>query len=198
MPESAGRLADRILARVRDPHGLAHPRALVRRLIQQAADFINLVGRFAVNYHFFETEPFRLFYSVRALYPDIGWVVGVRLDGLELSRVEWTTLPYVDPVWFRAVASRPEAWARLGDDRLVIYPAMTAPVSLQLVFTTLQADLDADTTVVELPDDVLPLVVDAVELLLLGRARMFAPGPELMKALVTRIQVAATAPGIAP
>lgn len=190
---SVGPAVDTILQRVRDPAGLAHPRAFVRGLLTHAQRLVNLASPGALEEALLPTQPFRCIYDFVGLTQSgvavdptqVARVEAVRLDeSSDLPLVGWETLAQVDRRWPRKVAGYPRVWSRCGRDLVIIWPARPTPSSVILVYTKLTAVLAADADVFELRADRLPCVLALTEALLLLRLRRFDAVPEA----ITRFQ----------
>ena len=174
MAEVAGTLIDTVLRRVRDPGGAAHPRALVRDLLSQVQRLVNAARRDVLVEVAFTTEPNRLVYPMTS-HPDLATSIrieAIRDDDRVLPRVSWESIHAHDHRWFRKVRDQFDAWAPVGRDLFVIYPAKSTASTVTIIATKLTDPLTTDASATELPDQRLPAVRDFVEGLLLARHRL--------------------------
>jgi hypothetical protein len=188
MAEVAGTLVDALLQRVRDPSGLAHTRDTARLVLSHVQRIANYALRAVLDSATLPTEPYRQVYPVLSLLPAAARVVGIREGARDLDEIAWPLFHLSVPRWFRATGPRFEAFARIGDDLLVIYPAKTLASSVSVVYARLTTALVNDSTPTDMPDEYLPLVLDVAEAILLLRQRQYAPAQEIETRVVARFQ----------
>lgn len=183
MATTAGPLVDTVLRRVRDPQGSAHSRSLVRWLLSLAQQIANGGLRSVLSTVSFTTAPLQQIYSMTALVPSAIRIVAVREGDRNLAPVAWGELSQVDRHWSRRVGDRYEVWAPIGRDLFVLHPAQPSSATVVLVVAKLTNSLTVDTSVVELPDDAQPVMLDLTEALLNLKNRSQEPGAAALERL---------------
>lgn len=158
---------------------LAHSRVILLDIINRVNYALNAFLRLKVGTATLALTSQTTMYSVAGLASDIIRVIGVRADERDLTEVPWDFLVHQDPSWFRRVGARPELFARIGRDILVIYPAMPflgPPPSVQIRYVQRPATIaDSGSTVTFPTDDVKSILLDLAEVVALYRGRVFAP-----------------------
>ena len=179
---ACGTLADELLRRVRDPQATAHPRTIVRNLLDRAQVlFIRATGTVIIERDITITQD-RLVYD---LDPQTTLRI---LDCFFVTRRLWPIrwgqqTGQGGPVWWRASsAGGPRVWSPLGTTHFIIYPAPTASVTLTLRVQLRPDTLSADDVEMQIPTEFFPRLLDFVEAMLLLRQRDPAL-PECMKRL---------------
>lgn len=86
---------------------------------------------------------------------------------------DWRQLFQYNRDWFRATGTRIEAWAQIGRDLLILYPALTSGDSVTVYHTKLTDTLDDSTDELELPDEDIDLLLDVCEMVLHANLRQF-------------------------
>lgn len=175
MAEPAGSLVSTLLRRVRDPQGAMHDRVTVARpFLSHAQRLVNAGLRAVIGEAVLVTEPYRLIYPVAALLPNAVHIESVREADRDLADVTWESLWHTDGSWFRRTGDRFEAFARIGRDLLVVYPAKKVASSITVVYTALTANLTQDSIATDLDDTLHAPMLALAESLLYLRARDFA------------------------
>lgn len=179
---ACGELVDELLRRVRDPQGTAHPRWIVRDLLDRAQVlYVRQTGiliqerdqQLFAHQLVYTIDPQQtlrildLYYITRRLWP-IRWPQMVAQRG---------------QTWWRgSSAAGPRVWAPLGTTHFVVYPAPTSNMTISVREQYRPAALTSDTVDMQIPNEFFPRILDLVETLLLLRQRDPAL-PEAMKRL---------------
>jgi len=184
MAEAAGTLVSALLRRVRDPQALANTRDFTRSILSDCQRLINArSGRVLETTTAFATEPMRMFYPLAASVPTAVRVVAVREGGRDLDRITLKQLNQISTNWFRRIGYRFEAFAEVGRDLLVIYPAKTVVSAVDIVAVKLTDSLVNDDEATDLPDEDLHDVMELAEAILLTKMRDI----DTVKPLIERI-----------
>lgn len=188
MAEVAGTILDVVLARVRDPSGMAHDRTTVALpLLDRAQKMVNAFTKQVKSTDSVTIEQKRQIHSMRDLIPGAVKVVDVRQGERSLTKVDWTTLFYTDREWMRRIDARFEVFAQLGVDLLVIHPASDLSETLEIVSVKQTTTLTEPDSVTEIVDNDLPVVFDLTEALLSLRQREFQSVADALTRLSARI-----------
>lgn len=173
-------LTDAVLQRVRDPGGLAHPRELVRRLLDRTQCAVQAAAPGWVLQITLTTQPAQLIYPIASFadasdedHPPCIRVERVTADypPRDLVDVPWRTLAQTDRHWLRRTGSKLLTFSRLGRDHLILYPALKESVLCSILYTPVPTALGAEDVPLELREDRLPAVAALTEMLLLLRQR---------------------------
>lgn len=189
--QPVGPLVDTVLRRVRDVQGSAHPRALVRWLLSMAQQLVNARFDNALDTATFTTEPQRQIYPLAAGFPTSVRVIAVRQDGRDLGAVPWADLIQLDRRWHRRAGPRLETWSPIGRDLLVLHPALATAATVDVVVTKLTTSLTIDSDTLEVPDQLIPPMLDLVEAIVLTKGRLFEPAAAALDRLAASTQSAA-------
>ncbi len=187
MATVAGQLVDTALQRVRDPGGLAHSRALVRLVLTHLQRILNAKFGVVVESRTLTTVPRQQVYPIAALTAETLRVISVREGVRDLIRVAWPELWYQDRNWPFRVEDRHESFSVIGRDLLVIYPAKPAASTVTLICATLTATLTDDTVVIELQEELHPLLLSLAEAILLTRQRVYGPLKALTEVISSQV-----------
>ena len=204
MGEAASTLVDTVLQRVRDPQGSATPRAMVRTFLSEAQRFINGATEEVDFQVTFTTQPYQQVYPITPSFLDPATgqpvclrIVDIRQDTRNLVMVEnWHVLAQTDRQWFRKVGVRHEVWTAIGRDLLVVHPAMKDAGTITVNCVKLTLPFQNDQTLADLPDDLLPLLLDLTETFVSLRMRKFDGIKPLLDRLATRLFGVETAEGV--
>lgn len=185
MAETAGSLATALSLRIRDPNNTAHNLAVVyevlshcQRLVNAAGDVRRETSTSAVSPG---TNPFTtLFINNRMRVTEIrvGANNTAASKSTPLPRVNWRQLAVRDPHWVRATAPRPRYWDMIGQNILLLWPNWTQPFNIQRRILTNPATLTGSSSVTELPDQHMPMILALAESVLLLRHRLLASVPQ--------------------
>ena len=180
----AAELIDAVLERVRDPGGAAHPRALVRSLLDRCQQAIQAAAPGWVMQVKLPTQKRQSIYPVSTFadlsdtdHPACLRVVRVT-EGFpprDLTEVPWRSLALVDRRWLRRTAGEFISFARLGVDLLVLFPGKAQISEVLVLYAGVPTPLTGEDTQFELRDDRLQAVAALTEILLLLRQRTLAP-----------------------
>lgn len=179
MPETSDTLTSTLLARVRDPQGLATSRLEAAQFLTHAQRLVNIGMPQALDSSPLVLERLRMVYPVSGLLPLSGKVLGARdADGRPLPLVEWRALKWQSPTWFRDIGDRPLTISRLGRDSIVVYPALHQTQTITVLSAKVTSDLTAVAVPVETTELFVGMVLDIGELLILLKQRhMYAMQP---------------------
>lgn len=187
MPTQAGELVDRVLQRVRDEHATGNSREFVRRVLTHCQRLLNAKLGLVIASVEFPTVAYQQVYPIASLAASALRVVGVQQANRDLVEVKWQEFGYVRRQWPRDVGSRLENFALIGRDLLVLYPSQTANASVTLRCAALTADLAADLTDVQVPDEFHPLLTDLASAVVLTKMRTYLTLDELSKSIEGRL-----------
>lgn len=193
----AGPLVDQILGRVRDPQARITSRNFVRDRLADAQRLINTRFGFILDSATLTTEPLRIFYPVTALLAGAAWPQYVQQGERDLVKTAWKALWFMRRGWPRVVGPQYELWSLIGRDTIVVWPASTVSVALTVLSAKLTAGLANDDAELELPDDTLPMVVDLATVLVLLKARDYAPMAEAVASWKARVKERSVQPSVA-
>lgn len=175
MPDVAKTLTDQVLRRVRDVHGLAHSRALVRTLLSHSQRLLNSLLGIVTTSTSFTTYPHQQFYQISGLLTGsdaITKVMAVKEDSRDLTHlINIRQLHHLDTRWVRAIGPRFDAWTQLGRDMLIIYPAKTVGSTVTIVGAKLTTALTGEDTALEMPNEYHDHIVSLAEIMLLAKQR---------------------------
>ena len=175
MPDVAKTLTDQVLRRVRDVHGLAHSRALVRTLLSHSQRLLNSLLGIVTTSTTFTTYPHQQFYQISGLLTGsdaITKVMAVKEDSRDLTHlINIRQLHHLDTRWVRAIGPRFDAWTQLGRDMLIIYPAKTVGSTVTIVGAKLTTALTGEDTALEMPNEYHDHIVSLAEIMLLAKQR---------------------------
>jgi len=175
VPDVAKTLTDQVLRRVRDVHGLAHSRALVRTLLSHSQRLLNSLLGIVTTSTSFTTYPHQQFYQISGLLTGsdaITKVMAVKEDSRDLTHlINIRQLHHLDTRWVRAIGPRFDAWTQLGRDMLIIYPAKTVGSTVTIVGAKLTTALTGEDTALEMPNEYHDHIVSLAEIMLLAKQR---------------------------
>ena len=175
MPDVAKTLTDQVLRRVRDVHGLAHSRALVRTLLSHSQRLLNSLLGIVTTSTSFTTYAHQQFYQISGLLTSadaITKVMAVKDGSRDLTHlVNIRQLNHLDMRWVRALGPRFDAWTQLGRDMLIIYPAKTLNSTVTIVGAKLTTELTGEDTALELPNEYHDHIISLTEIMLLAKQR---------------------------
>lgn len=196
MAEVAGSLVSVALQRVRDPGGVAITRDFARSVVSLAQRHINALLKLVIEEATLATVPTQQLYPIFGSFPNAVKIVTVEAaDGgtthnRELDQLDdWRDLGMIDRKWFRKTGPRFEAFGTIGRGVLVIHPALAVADTVRVTYAKWTADLVAEGTATELPDEHLPLVLDLAEVILSIKMRQFEPAKMTMKRLADRLKI---------
>lgn len=188
MTVAAHDLIDQVLQRVRDPQGTTASREFVLKLLSSAQQLLNAKTGYVTDEATLVTEPLRCFYPIQALLPQSQKVMYVRdASDRDLLPVTWRSFWYMKRGWPREVAERLQLWSTVGRDVLVLWPTLRASETVTVVSAKLTTPLVNEHESPELPDNLLPMLVDLTEVLTLLKMRKQAIAGEAMSSLLGRI-----------
>jgi len=174
---------DQVLARVNDRGGIIHARALVLKLISQCQQSINGASRDVRGTATFQTVTAQPFYKISEVLPSCLTMEYAEAEGEELNQVPYESLQTLDASWIRARADRPDYWASIGKDLLILYPATVSPITVTARYVLLTPELGSEDDDLVLPPERIDQLIDLVDSVLLFRERKF----DEMESTLTRI-----------
>lgn len=190
MPDTnAGVLTDNLLRRLRDPSAVGLQRSFVRRILSDSQRLVNAHERKTKESVMFTTNPLQQFYKVQENFSHSIRIEFVREGGRDLRKTDIRSLTQINTKWFRKVGPRFEHFALVGRDLLVIYPAKIWESSVEVVYTKLTTELDADDVEVELPDDDMVQASDLAQIILLCKMRRIETIAPLLEQFMSRNQL---------
>jgi len=170
----AADLISEVLTRVRDPNGTAHSRQFVLRMVTEAQRLVNAETRALLGEAVVTVDSTNSLLDITGLLPTDCIRVETIRDGLrDITKApSWRTLAQADRRWRYTKGSIVSAWAPIGPMRVALYPALTTPTDLTLVFTRRPPAL-TESTPIDLPEPLQPALVNLVEQILLCRHRLY-------------------------
>lgn len=173
MAIKVGPIVDQLLRRARDPEGLATNRDQIHTLLTHTQRYVTLKNHAVVSVLPYTLVKRRVVYDIGELSPDISQVVGVRLNGEDLTQTAWRALVRQNREWLRATSATPDTWALLGRNLLVIYPGITQAVAVEIVYIPTTPIVDHPDNDLALTDEHVNELLDCTEGLLWIRNRQF-------------------------
>jgi hypothetical protein len=186
MAQSVGPLVDQLLRRVRDPHGTAHARALVRRFLNYAEGFVGVAEQANLESFTFTTDPLRVLYNCKDVDPTMRILAirSVMWNGKDLVKTPFGMLGGTSMTWFRDIGQDYLTWSPIGRDLFVLYPAMTKAQTVTVVsLTHVPYPYPNDQALTTIEDHRLSETLDFAEALLLLRLRRL----DLLKPALKRV-----------
>lgn len=188
MTTIAGVVITKALQRVRDPQGSAHTRVFVRTILSHAQRIINAIFRDVRVTSTFTTEASRLAYPVQSNLTDNLRIVSITHEGSELAVETLAGLQGSDPSWPRTRGAKIQAFASVGRDLLLLYPALDRNSTVEITSIKDTGLIIGEDSALDLPDERVKTALDFTEILLLIRQRDFDEAEALLKAVVEDIQ----------
>lgn len=182
-------LIDALSLRLRDAGNTAHSRDLIRRILSHTQRAVNLAQKVRkTDTTAFTPSAFRTLYRTTEIAADVGHIERIRVLDRTLPEIPWSQLVNNSRTWLQDVGSRHRVWSRIGGTLFVLAPRIHTPVAVNVVYTTIPADVVDDATNVDLPDEWLPLVLDLAEAVMLMKARLYAPMEDVMQRVMTMLE----------
>lgn len=192
MPVPCGVLVDRVLQRVRDEHAAGNPRPFVREVLTGTQRLLNAKMGLVIGDIAFPTVAYQQVYPIVRIAEAAMRIVGVLQDGRDLSEVQWREFWWRRGPWLRDVGERLESFALIGRDMLVLYPAQRLNGEVTLRAAVRTTTLESDQTLIQIPEDFHPLLVDLTSAVLLLKMRTYATLDDLNKSIQARLTPAMT------
>lgn len=189
MAETAGNLTSELLIRVRDPQGSIRNRVFARDILDRCQKIINASQALVIASQSFALEQSRLVYDVSGTITDLVEVRAVRWQDRDLDETTLTELKGYSRTWFRDTADDPLAFARVGRDLLIIYPAPNAVINVDVIYTKLTTDFTAESIAIELSADNVDIMLDLAEIILLMQQRAFTPVADSIRRIGARLRI---------
>jgi hypothetical protein len=149
--------------RVRDPHNTAITVAQWLELLSRTQAIWNAATLRITTDAPITLEPYCVVYPIAALIPDAVRLITVRIGDHVLSPVDYSGLKQMNPQWLRDAAMRPEQWATLGRDLLIVHPAPLQALTLTVTYLKHTAPILDVTTELEMPEHEHPGLLDLTE-----------------------------------
>ena len=188
MATIAGVIITKVLQRVRDPQGSAHTRPFVLEILSHTQRIINAIfGPVRVT-NTFTTEADRLAYPIQSNLPDNLKIVSITHEGSELIGETLSGLQGNDPSWPRTRGVKIQAFAPIGRDLIILYPALERNSTVEITSIKDTGLITGETATMDLPDERVKTAIDFTEVLLLIRQRDFDEAETLLKSVIEGIQ----------
>lgn len=174
-------LVTQLARRVRDTTNFAHARTFLLETLNRCNRALNAAIQAEIDTTLIVSVPGRVLYRIPDDFSgatNILRVIGVRdLAGRDLQNIDFDQLVENDPEWLHRTGARPELFARVGRDLLVVYPAQTAPAELLVaVYVQLPDDLlDDSGETPSVPFERASILLDLAEVVVYLRGRIFLP-----------------------
>jgi hypothetical protein len=180
-------LVNTALARARDPKGMATPAfptsaipllSTACGLVSTSQQVINGIVGDVIQSFALTVQPRTLIYQVSASVPASVKIETVRdASGRDLDYMgeDINQLAWLDTRWVTKTDAAPRCWMQCGRDLLILYPGVNTAQTVNVVCSTLTAALQNPNDVSVVQPETDNLVLDLVELLLLLKARDYAP-----------------------
>lgn len=159
--------------RVRDLLFTAHTASDIRFVLSEAQRIVNARTRAVLGSVTYEVPAESRYLAHDPTSSTLLRVDHIRAAGRDLPRVDLHSLTGVDSRWPSSLGSRLKAWARVGHDLLIFYPAPLLATSVELRGPLYTNELTSDTSVLQVPDSLRGGILDIAEALLLVRQRLF-------------------------
>lgn len=172
MAENVGEKVSELLIRVRDPQGSATSRTLTIDILSQCQRLVNMQTGLVTDSATMTLNGRKLFYNeMSTVLPEHARIIGVRYQGSNLERTTVAELRALDSSWFRRIANRPEAYAMIGREILVIHPGIEQADTVTVDYVKLLDNLTREDDSFELADQDVPDVLDLAEVIVLLKQR---------------------------
>ena len=167
--------------KVRDTANAGYTRVLVLDVLNRAQRSVNArLGLVHTTATFSTTNS--PIYDIPTIATDIVRIIAVRDANRELDRVEWRDLVHQDRRWLRARGPTPYVWTTVGRELLLVVPAPQLATTLTTVYVQQTANMDdGAVTLLAIPDEYKPILLDVGEAILLFKAREFTAMQEAVK-----------------
>jgi hypothetical protein len=167
--------------KVRDTANAGYTRVLVLDVLNRAQRAINARLGLVHSTATFTTTNSPI-YDIPTIASDVVRVIAVRDSNRELDKVEWRDLVHQDRKWFRLRGPQALAFSTIGRELLVVIPAPQIATSLTAVYVQQTANMDdGAVTLLAIPDEYKPILLDLGEAILMFKAREFKSMEEAMK-----------------
>lgn len=163
-----------VLGRVRDPMATAHSREFVLSQLSDCQRLVNIYTKAVTKDAVFNVERFHMLYApLSEIILDHGRICHVHSneDKTEVPPCDWLQLSYSQPNWSREVGGQLEHWAYIGRDMLLLYPALRHDSVVNITYAALLPDIGSEDSVLVMPDQYVPMVLDLCEVHLLTKQR---------------------------
>jgi hypothetical protein len=173
--QPVGQVVDNVLQRVRDPNGTAHSRAFVLKLLTEVQRLINADSRAVLGEADITVDGETPFLDVTGLLGTACIRIETLRDGLRdvTKATSWREIAQADRRFLKRTGGIIDVWAPIGPMRCLLYPAPDHDTVLTAIYTKLTTPFVDETVGVELPDPLVPALVNLTEQILLCRQRLY-------------------------
>ena len=184
-----GPLVTELLKRIRDPEGLGTTRTFARKILGYAQQLVNGAVSSRIEVREVATEPRRLIYKLTDLAPNAIKVLKVTDGERDVTKLSsWKQLAHIDRQWSRRLSTRFQAFAMIGNDLIVIYPAKPEASTVRLRYSVATDLFTQDADVLCIQDEYVPLLLDVAEAILLLRKRNYVQLEEVSARIATGLK----------
>lgn len=173
MATSGSDLITALAQRLRDASSGAHSRDFLLRVLSHSQRAVNLAKRGRKASATLTVAPGRTLYETSAIAANVARIERVIHQQRPLPEVLWRQLINNNPQWYRDTDDSIRCWARIGGNLFVLYPTIWEVDTVTVIYTTVPADVIDDVDPVDLPDELLPTVMDLAEVIVLAKGRLF-------------------------
>lgn len=159
---TAGELVDALLKRVRDVEGLATTRDQARLLLSHAERAVNAATGLIVETATVTLDARRTVYQLSRFRNRAVRLTTVRVNGEDLRQTTFASLGQANRRWVRQIGT-PRIWAMLGRELLAIVPAPPTAAACELNYVLSIPPMATDGSLLTLPVDRVPLVLNIAE-----------------------------------
>lgn len=173
---------DILRTRLRAAGTVGIPDALGYQIISIVQRLVN--ARFArvVSSYSFAVPANVTIHDIRSSITNATNIISIEQSHRTLHRLNsWRELAEYDRDWYTATGSRPECWAQIGYDLLVIYPARTTQYNVTIYYAKLTTEIDESADSFELPTEDEDLIYDICEILFHAHMRNYPEAGNKMK-----------------
>lgn len=170
---SGANLINETARRLRDTLNTGYSRVLVLNVLNRCQDALNIRLGLVHGSATFNTSNTSL-YSTSAIATDYAYPVQLfDANQREIDHVKFDALTNQDDDWLRTFGNRPEIFAPIGRELLVVSPIPYVSMQLTLRYVKHTTALTDGATTIDIPDEHKPLLLDLAEAVLLLRSRDF-------------------------
>lgn len=168
-------LITQVLERVRDPNGTAHTRIFVREILTECQRLVNADSRAVLGEADVTVEGDTPFLQVTNLLGTSCIRIETIRDGVrDLTKApSWRSIAQIDRRFLKRTGGIVDVWTPIGPMLVLLYPAPDHPTVLTCIYTKLTTAFTDETIGVELPDPLVPAMLNLAEQILLCRQRLY-------------------------
>ena len=172
MASSAGTLISSIRRRVRDDNATAHTQTFVRDLLDRAQVAVNAASRNIITDTTLSTVAGQAIYHVETDLANAISPERVLWNNQVIDRIEdWRELARMDKMWLVRRDNEIKAWAMIGNNLLILYPALRVADSVVVRSNKVTNALSVDATLLEIPEELETIAMGLTTVLLLLKQR---------------------------